>query len=241
MKNPPYLQISQVIRDRIMSGQLPVGSTVPSTREIQKEFEVAGATATKALKVLAEEGLTDTRPGLRATVKSNTQTYKRAEDRLKAQRTTGKFHNHGETSAITTATITTDVPAQVVADLRLESGEPAIKRHRITYRDNQPVEVSTSWFDARLAASAPLLVGKQRIEGGTTAYICKQMNLAVTRGMERQSVRLSTPEEAHELRRGEPLPVLITEHVAYAGDEPICSEIGVSPPGFVSVRTYNLE
>jgi GntR family transcriptional regulator len=240
MTTPPYLRVAQELRDQILNGHLLPGSSLPSTREIQAKYNIASATATKVLKVLAEEGLTDTRSGVRAVVKNNAQIYKRAEDRLKAGRATGRFHAHGEASVITDASITTNVPPQVKSDLDLEDGEPAIRRHRVTSRNGVPVEVSTSWFDAKIAAAAPLLVGKGRIDGGTTAYICRQLGVTITTGVERQSVRLSTEKEAKELRRDQPLPVLITEHVASAGDEPICSEIGICPPGYVSVRTYDL-
>lgn len=236
----PYLRVAQTIRDQIISGELAPGSRVPSVREIQAQFGVADGTASKALKVLSEEGLTETRARVGTIVRSQQPIYRRAEDRLKYGRSTGRFFMHGEASVIVEATIVGDVPGEVRAELDLEEDEPAIRRHRVTSRDGVPVEVSTSWFSSSMASIAPLLVGRESIEGGTTAYICRQLGKQVTHGMERQSVRLATDEEAAELGRSQPLPVMVTEHVASIGDEQICYEVGVCPPGYATVRTYNL-
>ncbi|NUP10575.1 MAG: GntR family transcriptional regulator [Polyangiaceae bacterium] len=55
--DPPYLQICAELRRRIRSGELGPGDRIPSTRQIAHEFHVAMATATKALAMLAQEGL----------------------------------------------------------------------------------------------------------------------------------------------------------------------------------------
>lgn len=61
---PPYLRIVSEIRRRITSGELAPGDRVPSTRLITREWGVAMATATKALAVLAQEGLVRAVPGV---------------------------------------------------------------------------------------------------------------------------------------------------------------------------------
>lgn len=61
---PPYRRIADDIRARIESGELRPGDRVPSARAITREWGVAIATATKALAVLRDEGLTVPRPGV---------------------------------------------------------------------------------------------------------------------------------------------------------------------------------
>ena len=61
---PPYRRIADDIRARIESGELLPGDRVPSSRAITREWSVAIATATKALAVLRDEGLTVPRPGV---------------------------------------------------------------------------------------------------------------------------------------------------------------------------------
>ncbi|MEU6012782.1 TetR/AcrR family transcriptional regulator C-terminal domain-containing protein [Streptomyces sp. NPDC047515] len=61
---PPYLGIAGEIRRRIISGELAPGDRVPSTRAIVREWDVAMATATKALSALRHEGLVRAVPGV---------------------------------------------------------------------------------------------------------------------------------------------------------------------------------
>ncbi|MFC4586238.1 TetR/AcrR family transcriptional regulator C-terminal domain-containing protein [Sphaerisporangium corydalis] len=66
--DPPYLRIVTEVRRRIQDGELAPGDRVPSTRQIAREWDVALATATKALTVLRQEGLVQARPRAGTTV-----------------------------------------------------------------------------------------------------------------------------------------------------------------------------
>ena len=54
---PPFRRIADAIRARIASGELRPGDRAPSTRQITREWDVAMATATKALTALRQEGV----------------------------------------------------------------------------------------------------------------------------------------------------------------------------------------
>lgn len=60
---PPWVQVTDVLRARIESGELPPGAMVPSIVAIHQEFDVAKTTARKVLAQLREEGLIVTTPG----------------------------------------------------------------------------------------------------------------------------------------------------------------------------------
>ncbi|MEU5834379.1 GntR family transcriptional regulator [Streptomyces diacarni] len=59
---PPYARIAAELRRRITDGELAPGERVPSTRRLAQEWNVALATATRALTVLRQEGLVQARP-----------------------------------------------------------------------------------------------------------------------------------------------------------------------------------
>ncbi|MFD1936845.1 MULTISPECIES: TetR/AcrR family transcriptional regulator C-terminal domain-containing protein [Nonomuraea] len=61
---PPYLRIAADLRQRITTGRLRPGDRVPSTRQITQDWQVAMATATKALTTLRQEGLIRPVPGV---------------------------------------------------------------------------------------------------------------------------------------------------------------------------------
>lgn len=54
---PLYQQVADTIRRRIASGAIPPGHAVPSEHQIVDEFEVSRITASKALRLLRDEGL----------------------------------------------------------------------------------------------------------------------------------------------------------------------------------------
>jgi AcrR family transcriptional regulator len=76
---PPYKRIAAEIRARIEAGGLRPGDRVPSSRAITREWGVAIATATKALAVLRDEGLTVPRPGV-GTVVAQTKVPRRERE-----------------------------------------------------------------------------------------------------------------------------------------------------------------
>ncbi len=54
---PRYLQLAELVRQRVAKGQWPPGSTLPSIEHLMQEFEVARVTVRQAIALLADEGL----------------------------------------------------------------------------------------------------------------------------------------------------------------------------------------
>jgi AcrR family transcriptional regulator len=59
----PAARVAAALRARIQDGELAPGARLPSTRVLVKDFGVAMATATRALAILRDEGLTESHPG----------------------------------------------------------------------------------------------------------------------------------------------------------------------------------
>lgn len=59
----PYRQLAAILRERITSGQIPVGRKIPSQMELEQESGLSRSTVKKALDVLKEEGLIVSSPG----------------------------------------------------------------------------------------------------------------------------------------------------------------------------------
>ncbi|MFC4059359.1 GntR family transcriptional regulator [Planomonospora corallina] len=58
-----YLQVAEIIRQRVVSGAIRPGSAVPSESELRSEFGIARTTARRAIRVLRDEGLVHTVQG----------------------------------------------------------------------------------------------------------------------------------------------------------------------------------
>jgi DNA-binding GntR family transcriptional regulator len=61
---PRWVQVSDILRERITSGQIAPGDPLPSIARLQQEFGVADNTIKKALRQLREDGLVHTVPSL---------------------------------------------------------------------------------------------------------------------------------------------------------------------------------
>ncbi len=60
---PLYLQVTDVMRQRILRGQWVTGEFLPTIDELMQEFEVARITVRDAVKILESEGLVQPRRG----------------------------------------------------------------------------------------------------------------------------------------------------------------------------------
>ena len=59
---PPYRQIAAIIKRRILSGQYPPNTRIPTESELVETYEVARKTARRAVGALRDEGLVYTVP-----------------------------------------------------------------------------------------------------------------------------------------------------------------------------------
>lgn len=66
---PVYVQVADILRVRIQSGQLQPDRPVPSESQLEQEFGIARGTARKAVALLRDEGLIVTVKGRGSYVK----------------------------------------------------------------------------------------------------------------------------------------------------------------------------
>jgi GntR family transcriptional regulator len=59
---PPYRQIAAILKRRILSGQYPPNTRIPTESELVETYEVARTTARRAVGALREDGLVYTVP-----------------------------------------------------------------------------------------------------------------------------------------------------------------------------------
>jgi GntR family transcriptional regulator len=59
---PPYRQIAEIIKRRILAGQYKPDTRIPTESELVETYEVARTTARRAVAALRDEGLVYTVP-----------------------------------------------------------------------------------------------------------------------------------------------------------------------------------
>jgi DNA-binding GntR family transcriptional regulator len=206
---PPYLQIVEHYRSKIMSGELKDGDRLPSTRQIIEQWDVAHATAAKALATLRSEGLVETTAGgAGGTVVKARDVGYTPRDRMIAVRRRGRIYPPGSFARIIAAELVTEPSAAILDSLGLQAGAAAIRRHRVTFQGDTPLSVSTSWFSGELASVAPALLGLERITQGTPGYIEQQAGRRIAEGLDKLRVDFADADLAAELGVAEGSPVL---------------------------------
>lgn len=231
MALPKYDQIASDLRGRIVRGDLPPGAALPSERELVERWGVARATVVKALDVLRQEGLIDTRQGTGSTVRPRTPLARTAGERYATSVATGQIYTAGEYAEILSAELV-PAPDDVAAGLGVETGATVARRHRVTFEGETPTATSYSWFTAEVAEAAPRLLLRERIREGTTRYVEMQTGRRPHTGRDWWVSRLATDEELALLRLEGPVAVSEVRHVAYdVAGQALAYEVGINPSG----------
>ncbi|WP_433524483.1 GntR family transcriptional regulator [Nocardia pseudovaccinii] len=227
---PKYLQIAGYLRDQIVRGDLPPGAEVPSERELAAAWNVSRPTATKALQALRQQGLVESRRGSGTFVRES-NAAPRARERFERAATMGTMYSDTERVEFPLVG-KVDAPDYVATALELDEGSSVVRRRRIIYNEvSGPTELSTSWFPAALADSAPRLLVAERIRGGTFPYLADVLGMRAAYARDQACARTASADELAALDLPDASPVLVHWLVAYASDDsPIQFDEAVYPP-----------
>lgn len=235
-RTPPYLQVVQELKARIINGDLKDGDRLPSVRKIADEWGIAQATAMKVLAALRADGLAESVTGVGTVVRSRRNLHRSAADRLERALSTGKIYPENEYAKILSAELST-APTWVADLFELQEGAQAIRRHRVTYNEDGPVSASTSWFAPELAESVPSLLQTERIPGGTPNAIEAATGRRAVATEEASAAMAASPENAEDLHVEVGAPVSIGRNIYFDAHGGII-EVGesVAPKGRWSVH-----
>lgn len=195
---PPYMQVVNDLRARIVRGELAEGDTVPSERQIAEDWGISRATATKVLASLRSEGLVESLQGIGTVVRARAQLHHSPADRLQTMSKTGRIYPPGQHAVIKSAGLA-PAPVHVAEALGIAEGAEAIRRYRVTHNEDGPVSSSISWFHAELAEAVPALLQAERIPGGTPGAIEQATGRAWVDGQDQIGAKNASAEEADAL------------------------------------------
>ncbi|MFI0775776.1 GntR family transcriptional regulator [Streptomyces sp. NPDC021212] len=123
-----------------------------------------------------------------------------------------------------------EVPAPDVAArlLGIAEGDQVVVRRRIMYLDEQPCELTDSYYPAHIAAGTAL-AGTAKIRGGAVALLAA-LGYVGRRVQEDVTARMPSEEERELLETADDEPVLRLERVVLDGDErPIQADLITMP------------
>ncbi|GLZ76712.1 GntR family transcriptional regulator [Actinorhabdospora filicis] len=194
-----HQRVAADLRAKIMAGEIPPRSALPSTQQLIDGYGVANSTVQRALTTLKDEGLVAGERGRGVFV---------CERRLRLNeplpyRVPGLDDGYGYDLLEVS---TTRPPVEVAAALDLKPGQQAVLRRRLMRVNREPVELIWSYYPASIAVGSPLaLPGK--IRGGAPLALA-DLGYPQRRMEDRLTVRLPTSAELELLELPMEVPVI---------------------------------
>ncbi|MEU6702524.1 GntR family transcriptional regulator [Streptomyces wuyuanensis] len=208
---PPYMQVAERIRRRILDGHMQEGARLPAQRDLAKAEGVAVATLGRALDHLQVEGYITT--SRRGTFVANAPSVApSARDRITRVLRTGSVLGEGETMIVTTAELVK--PPQYVADIfDLDEGDQVVRRQWHTGRGIQRLMLAVSWYPAEFAALVPELLSTNAAKSaGLLVRVQEATGRRVTAGRDDVHSRDADAREANFLGVRVGSPILAGAH-----------------------------
>jgi DNA-binding transcriptional regulator YhcF (GntR family) len=165
-----YLQIARIIRDRIISGELPVGAQIPSGNQMKQEWGVNRLTGAQAVEELRKAGLVVTRPGVGTFVSATPASQ--VVDLRPGDRVISRMPTEEERERLSTGYLT---PVLIVtrSDGRVEAYNAAVTvcsserltRCRLSSRRSRQVERQPGRFPVAVLSGADRRLGARGHRG----------------------------------------------------------------------------
>lgn len=222
---PEYLRIAADLRRRISSGEYGPGDQIPTLPALCREYGVSDTTIRNALRLLANEGLIETRARAGTRVRPRPPVHRMAADRYRAKpgaKSTPFTRDQGigwSEYRLDKRFEKVQADAELAALFECEVGERLLARHFVFYDNDQPTQMSTSyvrWSDVEGTPVADPI--SEPWPGGTRAQM-GSLGIRVTRITESFTAGMPTEVEAATLRVGAGVPVLryTRRHIADTG------------------------
>lgn len=208
---PPtgFTEIAAVYRNKITTGQLAPGDTLPAIRDAATSHGVSTTTVGKAYRLLATENLVEPRGSLGTFVLPPTGSASVA-DRVTLYATTGHALGPGETSVILEIG-TTGADDAVAVRLDVPPGAPVHMRRRLVGRNGKPIHVSTSYYPDFVIEATPELL-EPVTTGGSRELAAERLGARQDRDISDVTSRYATDLEKAALGLTES-PVIVTQVV----------------------------
>lgn len=148
---PLFVQVAETIKARIINHEYSPGDSIPSSSELEEEFDVSNITIRRAMELLTREGYIISRRGMRAQVAHHVNNIVEIE-------ITGDFWSWvdsavGRKQGITAEVLSREVmdcPKPIQETLRLDPGEKVERIKRVRKLNQKPVSYFINYGPSHL-------------------------------------------------------------------------------------------
>jgi DNA-binding GntR family transcriptional regulator len=214
------------LRRKILQGDLPPRSRVPSRAQLSKQYEVSDRVAVEAVRVLAAEGFVEGRPG--------SGTYVRERPTIRRLRR-GGFHERaggsafvadlagqGRTGTQRSTSERTTAPPMIAERLDVEPGSVVVRTDYVHMDDGEPAMLTASWEPLAITGETSVTFPEDGPFGGCgVAERMAAIDIKVTHVTENVTARPVLDGEAHLLDVPRGAIVVVVRRTYRAGERPV--------------------
>lgn len=245
-----YLRVADDLREQIKTGALAPGVKLKPQRLLAEEYGVSDILIRRALEILRNEGLVESRQGSGTVVRERPPARRLSMDRYLVdagpQDTPRTSFTHD--AGITWSQYRLDKAFRwIEADERLaglfgvDAGVRVLERRFVFYAAGEPSQMSRSCLLAADVEGTP--VGDPKNEpwpGGNTGQL-RSLGIEVDRVDEETATRMPTPDEAERLGIGTGVPVFAITRRTYSRGRVVEVADPIVIPGDRAVRVDSIK
>ena len=210
---PYYLQIKEIIKERIKENIYPVDTLIPSENLLSQEFNVTRATIRSALNELKKQGLIRTEKG-----KGSVVCHPSIEQSLLRFYSFSRDFMNSSFNTKTTIIEKKEIPApwDIVEKLELTENEGVFEIVRLRWFNEYPMIIETSFAPVKLF---PGLINNNLEEKSIYDLIEYKYGMKIIKAKEYISPKNADVEEAEYLGIEAGAPVFFTERVTISTNQ----------------------
>ncbi|MGW8378505.1 GntR family transcriptional regulator [Streptomyces sp. ODS28] len=149
-EQPPYLRISDLLRQRVTEGEWTPGDRLPSRAQLAAEYGVGDNVVRRAQELLISQGVLEGRAGSGTYVAEPRRRIRMVRSHSRERRGGSPFHGDmaalGKTGTWESHTeAKVPAPAGIAARLGIEEGDRCVRTRYEFLAEGKPVQLATSW------------------------------------------------------------------------------------------------
>ncbi|CAM5600621.1 DNA-binding GntR family transcriptional regulator OS=Streptomyces albaduncus OX=68172 GN=FHS32_006766 PE=4 SV=1 [Streptomyces griseoloalbus] len=169
-EQPAYLRVAGDLRKKIVDGQLPPHTRLPSQARIREEYGVSDTVALEARKVLMAEGLVEGRSGSGTYVRERPVPRRVARSGFRPERGATPFRQEqadiGVRGTWESSSEQADAGASIAQRLGIDPGDRVMRTKYLFREAGERMMLSTSWEPLALTGRTPVMLPEEGPLGG---------------------------------------------------------------------------
>lgn len=209
-----YQTVENDILKKIVSGELPGGSQIPTETELCKQYKVSRITVRRAVQNLIDQNLLYRLRGKGTFVNPSKLTLKRGTSTIFNLSSGPQYGDKTTKSILETGLIKAD--AHIVRELKIDNGTVVQRVARLVYIENAPCAIDTVY-----ATQGTLPGLLELLTDNASLFDLIANHYSIATGIEKLKITagIAGLQEANLLGYIVGAPVSVVEHVTYACDE----------------------